>query len=95
MVHLHQLVPHCCCHYDDMAPQNGKGSSLILAIIMWVLFCHRHHVGSQASAVISAPGMKTSEQWNLFCSWLQLGMHRLWIHRCLSPPITTPNMRAS
>lgn len=28
-------------------------------------------MGSQASAVISASGVKTSEQWNLFCSWLQ------------------------
>lgn len=56
---------------------------------------HRHHVGSQASAVISASGVKTPEPCNLFCSWLQFKLRRLWIHHCLSPPITTAGRRAS
>lgn len=51
---------------------------------------HRHHVGSQASAVISASGVKTSEQWNLFCSWLQ-SRNVQTLDSPTSPRIITPS----
>ena len=89
-VDLRQLVGWCCCLDDDTAPMGWKRP-----LLCGSYSGHRHRVGSQASAVISASGVKTSRQWNLFCSWLQITPCRLRTHRRSSPPNTTPGRRAS